>query len=363
MQFVLSPVQLATICAIVNGFVFSFLLLEKKENRKANRFLSLMIFCMCLTFTPYMLDPNIWHTYRWLAWMPFSLTYWIGPAFYFYIRTLTSVFKLRKKDLWHFSPVVLNYIHSIYHSLTGESNPWIWFHYFSEYLESMAIVSIVIYLIISYRMINTYQTSLLQNVSNIEGINLTWIRKMILIIAGSFLIILLFLIVSTGMSGKYRLNQWDEARSFTLLLYSSILYWLSISGYRQAQTYRLPDLEAMTFDSGEPSELIHSIRTAIETEKLYRNPELSLMDLSKAARLSERAISTAINQELGKNFYQFINEYRVEELKRLLKDPTLNHLKIISLAMDAGFNSKASLNRVFKAFTGMSPKAWQEANS
>jgi len=367
MQFEISPIQLVTICAVINGFVFAFLLFEKKENRKANRFLSLMIFCMCLTFTPYMLDTSIWHTHRWLAWLPFSLSYWIGPAFYFYIKTLTNAgFEFKTKDLWHFSPIILNYIHSIYHGLTGERNPWIWFHYFSEYLESMAIVSIVIYMMISYRKIVTYQRSLLDNVSNTEEIDLRWIRRLIIVVVFSFVLILVFLTISSGISGKYNLDKWDGSRSMILLIYAGILYWISISGFKQTQTLRISTsnvLPPSSEDSSQNSEVIQRLKDVIETQKLYTNSELGLMDLSKTVEISPRAISDAINQELGKNYYQFINEYRVQEMKEKLKDSSLTHLKIFSLAVDSGFNSKASFNRVFKTYTGYTPKEFRSQNS
>lgn len=366
MQFEISPIQLVTICAVVNGFIFAFLLFEKKENRRANRFLSLMIFCMCLTFTPYMLDTSIWHTHRWLVWLPFSLSYWIGPAFFFYIKTLTSAsFEFKAKDLWHFSPIILNYIHSIYHGLTGERNPWIWFHYLSEYLESMAIVSIVIYMMISYRRIVDYQRSLLDNVSNTDKIDLRWIRRLIIVIVFSFVLILVFLAISSGMSGKYNLDKWDDSKSVVLLLYAAILYWLSISGFRQSQTLKIStvDMSIPPEDTEEISGVIRKLTEAIETQKLYTNSDLGLTDLSKTVGISQRTISDAINQELGKNYYQFINEYRVEEMKEKLRDPALAHLKIFSLALDSGFNSKASFNRVFKTYTGHTPKEFKSQDS
>jgi len=101
----------------------------------------------------------------------------------------------------------------------------------------------------------------------------------------------------------------------------------------------------------------------METHKSYRDPRLSLSDLSKAVDISERTISNAINQELGKNFFRLINEYRVEEMKERLKDPNNDHLKILSLAFEAGFNSKASFNRVFKSYTGLTPKEYKTENS
>lgn len=364
MYFEISPIQLITICSVINGFVFAVLLFEKKENRQANRFLSLTILSMCLTFTPFILDVSIWNAYQWLAWLPFSLSYWIGPAFYFYIKSLTEApDSFRKKDLWHFSPIILNYLHSIYHASVGKTNPWPWFHHVAEFLESAAILSVMIYMIFSFSLVKSYQRSLLNNVSNTEMIDLRWVNRFIFVIAGLCVLIMVFLTTSMIAGGRYTLQEWDDPRAFALLIYAGVLYWLSISGFKQAQTQRIIYLgEANEQEQGNHSEVIQKLSSAIESNKLYRNPELSLSDLSRSVDISERVISNAINQELGKNFFQFINEYRIEEVKERLKDPNNDHLKILSLAFDAGFNSKATFNRVFKSYTGQTPKDYKSKN-
>ncbi len=365
MYFEISPIQLITVCSVINGFIFAFLLFEKTENRQANRFLSLTIFSMCLTFTPFILDISIWNTYQWLSWLPFSLSYWIGPAFYFYIKTLTEGSDaFRKKDLWHFSPLILNYFHSIYHAF-NYNNPWPLIHDIAELFESVAILSVIIYLIFSYRLVKSYQRSLLNNISYTERIDLRWVNQFILITTGSFILILIFVILGMVVGGKFAPLEWTEPRAFILLIYSGVLYWLSISGFKQTQTRQVFNIkeEPTEQDNDKLSEVIQKLSLIIESHKLYRNPELSLSDLSESADISERVISNAINKELGKNFFRFINEYRVEEMKERLKDPNNDHLKILSLAFDAGFNSKASFNRVFKSYTGQTPKEYKSENS
>lgn len=211
-------------------------------------------------------------------------------------------------------------------------------------------------------MVKAYQRSLLNEVSNTESIDLRWVTQFIYVIAASCILILAFLIASLLAGGKYTLQNWDDPRAFALLVYAGILYWISISGFKQAQTHRMPKSEEPQEEEvPEYSEVIQKLNAAIEDQHLYRNPQLSLADLSKFVNISERAISNAINQELGKNFFQFVNEYRVEEVKARLKDPKQEHFKILSLAFDAGFNSKASFNRVFKAYTGQTPQAYKSA--
>lgn len=366
MQLNISIIQLITICAVANGFIFGFLLLEKKENRFANRFLFLSLICICLTFTPYMLDPSIWNTYRWLAWMPFSLSYWIGPSFYFYVRTLTnSSFRFTKKHLWHFSPIVLNYVHSIYHAIfPGSRTPWHWFHFVAELFESAAILSILIYMILSFKEVKKYQKQLLNNVSTITEIDLQWVKKTIIVIVVSFISILIFLCISSGISGKELFHQWNQYRSAVLLLYSCMLYWLSIRGYQQAQTIKIskPSDSDINLLDKESVKIIDQLHNAMVNEKLFRNPELNLAGLSKSISVSERTISEVLNGNLNKNFYQFVNEYRVKDVQEKLKDSKNSNLKILSLAFDAGFNSKATFNRLFKAYTGQTPKEFKFQN-
>ncbi|MEM9647433.1 MAG: helix-turn-helix domain-containing protein [Bacteroidota bacterium] len=366
MQLQLSVVQLVTICAIANGFVFGFLVLRKKENRFANWFLALTIISMSLTFTPYMLDPSIWQEERWLAWLPFSLSYWIGPAFYFYVKSLTQPnWRFTKRQLWHFAPILLNYIHSLYHGIfSGNHHPYYWFHATAELFQSAAIISVLIYMFISLRIVNRYQRLLMDNVSNTSKIDLQWLKQIIRVIIISFVFILVFLVISSGLSGMVFFEQWDRYRNVVLMLYACVLYWISIHGFLQAQMLQLvcsekenPDLSAIEF-----KDVLEKLHRTIRTQKLFKNPDLSLSDLSREVGISERTISEAINRGLGKNFFQFINEYRVKEVQEILINPACSHLKIISLAFDSGFNSKATFNRIFKSYTGLTPKEYKSKN-
>ncbi len=362
----ISIVQLITICAVSNGFVFSLLLLQKRENRFANRFLSLMIVCLCLSFTPYMIDPSVWHTQRWLAWLPFSLSYWIGPSFYFYIRTITSPSRgFKSTAIWHFSPIVLNYIHSGYHGIVGNRNPWPWFHHIAEIFESVAIISILIYMAVCFQIIRGYQRKLHDNLSNTEKLDLQWAKQMIFVIVIAFIIILIFLFVSTGISGMYLFDQWNEYRFTVLLIYACVLYWLSIYGYQQAQTFKIvvPSKNANPLPEKESEKVVARLCAIMDEKKIYRNPELNLNSLSRATNISERTLSESINNVLHKNFYQFVNEYRVKEIQEKLKDHKNSNLKILSMALDSGFNSKATFNRIFKEYTGLTPKQFKAQNT
>ena len=294
----------------------------------------------------------------------FQFSYWIGPSLYFYVRALTRPdLPFQFRDSWHFSLIFLNYLHSFYHLFVGNSDPYPWLHVGMELLESAAILSILIYMISCYKMISRYQASLLNCSSNPDRIDLRWIQQVIKILGISFLFILLFLIVSSAFLGKETLHEWEDHQSVILLLYAVVLYWFTIHGYRQAQTIAIPAYSSMLQTEDASSRIIGILKNAMVNDQLYRKPDLSLSDLSKSVGLSERALSKAINQGLQKNYFQFVNEYRVEEIKARLLDPEFAHLKIYSIALEAGFNSKASFNRVFKSYTGYTPRQYQTKKS
>jgi len=108
-----------------------------------------------------------------------------------------------------------------------------------------------------------------------------------------------------------------------------------------------------------PPEWKEKLEIAMLQEKLYRNPELTLSELAAHLGTNPSFLSKIINRIFEKNFNDFVNQYRVMEVKAQLSNPEFAHLTIMSLAYDAGFNSKATFNRAFKKFTGDSPKTYQ----
>jgi AraC-like DNA-binding protein len=90
-------------------------------------------------------------------------------------------------------------------------------------------------------------------------------------------------------------------------------------------------------------------------EQPWLEPELTLAELAQRLRLHPAQLSKIINLGCGQNFNDFVNRYRVEEAQRKLADPRFAHYSLVGVALESGFNSKSTFNRVFKKLTGQVP--------
>ena len=100
----------------------------------------------------------------------------------------------------------------------------------------------------------------------------------------------------------------------------------------------------------------------MDTEKPFLNPALTLRLLGSYVAIHPNQLSWLLNEHVGKNFNEFVNQKRIEHFKKLAVDPSNAHISLIGLAYESGFNSKTVFNTTFKKEVGMTPKAYQKAN-
>ncbi|QZT37252.1 helix-turn-helix domain-containing protein [Halosquirtibacter xylanolyticus] len=115
--------------------------------------------------------------------------------------------------------------------------------------------------------------------------------------------------------------------------------------------------------SPEEEELIVHLKKCMTDKELYLDVKLTLSDLAKEINVTPNQLSHLLNEVVGRAFYDFVNDYRIEEVKKRLVDPIYHHHTIISIAWDCGFNSKSAFNRIFKTNTGMTPSAFRRKYS
>ena len=99
----------------------------------------------------------------------------------------------------------------------------------------------------------------------------------------------------------------------------------------------------------------------METAKPFLNPSLSIRNLAEEIKMNPRELSILINQQLKQHFFDFVNEYRINEAMKILKDPTKNELTVLEILYEVGCNSKSSFNTAFKKHTGVTPTEFRKS--
>lgn len=135
----------------------------------------------------------------------------------------------------------------------------------------------------------------------------------------------------------------------------------SVAGCTQPEPETKSDAELPGVPaSAEDRDILGRIESMMLTQKLYRDENLNLTRLARRAGIPARRISGAINRLTAKNVSQYVNDHRIAEACRLLKDT--GHA-VTAVMFESGFQTKSNFNREFRRVTGLSPVAWREKNA
>ena len=233
-------------------------------------------------------------------------------------------------------------------------------------VEALAIPAYVIW---AWWHLKKHQQTVIHTFSYTEGVDLKWAR-VLTYGTGAFW---LGIVVSEALSTGVKFNTDEEALRTGYALATFFLFYLGYFGLRQGhlstpsltQTApQFPSSEAplaaakysksrLKAEDGEA--LAETVRTYLKTEKPYLQSRLSIQDLAEALSLSSHALSQVINEHLNSSFYDLINQHRVDEFKARLTASQYKNYTLIAIALDSGFNSKSSFNRIFKKMEGCTP--------
>lgn len=111
-------------------------------------------------------------------------------------------------------------------------------------------------------------------------------------------------------------------------------------------------------DIGFQREIINKMKIIIEEEKLFLSPNLKIKNFAKRLHIPEKELSIIINENIGKNFSTFINEFRIKEACNLLSN---KEIKISEISLLVGFFSRAAFDNTFKKFTGLTPSEYRRS--
>jgi AraC-like DNA-binding protein len=202
-----------------------------------------------------------------------------------------------------------------------------------------------------------------QEVSNTEDVNISWVRfftGVFLMINLSFLFSLFAVIHLDIMNFVWKSVGVILSLSIFALGYKGILQKEILFPEWGVQRESAGPSATVEPESKPDKALIEKLQHYMRDEKPFLDPELSLTTLAKALGLNRNQLSQLINAGIGENFYDFINKYRVEEVKRLMTDPQKHNYNLLGMALEAGFKSKSTFNLIFKRFTGLTPTEYKK---
>lgn len=301
----------------------------------------------------------------------FGFAYFLeGPVLYWHTRSMIyNDFSFRPPDLLHMLPAVAAqvYLYFVYHRYPAsiQDDLVLDFQIFSStggyhniFVTAQKSI-LVVYGVVCLFQLARYRTLLKDSYSYIEKIDFVWLHLLI----GGFLLGWTWSLV-THVFGLYRPGDISDIMGIVgnygtfvlinVLIFYTLVYSGVFEGISQDTKRGYPEEQ----DPIDPDH-VDRIRAAMETERLFLNPRLTVEEFAGHVKLPPRQVSSVINRCLGRNFLEFVNSYRVEEAKRILAEPANSDEAVLDIASKSGFNSKATFNRFFKKFVGITPTEYR----
>ena len=380
-------IQLAAIVGALQGLVLTAVLAAQRINRTANRLLATFMAAMTINLAagPYY-TAGLIRVYPHFFAVSYQTVWIFGPLVYLYARAASDrSWRFTPKTLAHFVPVTITTIAAMpFYVMSGAGKIATWEQWSVKgvggalaYLDPFKYALGIAYSAATVSYLVRHRRDVEQSYSNIERVNLRWLRWLSAATGAIWLLVtgLKIAHVSTAMR--------DGHVAIALAL---LVYGIGYMGLRQPEVFRyargdlpaekrevesapaaarpetaMPRYERSGLSGAEASRLRESLFGMMEKDQPWKESELTLADL--AARLSStpHKLSEVLNSQIGQTFYDFVNAYRVREVQRRITSGDARSLKMLALAMDAGFASKTAFNEAFKKHTKQTPSAFRQA--
>ncbi|MFZ1291181.1 MAG: helix-turn-helix domain-containing protein [Melioribacteraceae bacterium] len=355
---------------VAQAFFLFFVLWKKKENSFANKFLAMtmLVFAVDL-FGGVLFLSSYLKYFPWFLGLNNSLPYLYGPLIYLYIIFLIHKQEsFETKNFFHFIPFFIVQLYGIF------------FFYFegAEYQLSMidfskdppwhiVLVGSLIpfvgffYMVLTVIVTINYNKQIKNKFSYVEKIDFSWLIYMVLGTVSIWLIV--FLSYFLGMI----YGQGFQANLLIYITISIFLYTLAFKSYKQPEIAKVENEEMGSYKKSglsdeKAEEHLKLLLQTMKVDKPYLDPKLSLNQLAEKVGISTHNLSEIINTKIEQNFYDFINSYRVEEVKRLITEDKDGKYNLLAHGFEAGFTSKSAYYSAFKKFTNKTPAQFRNEN-
>jgi AraC-like DNA-binding protein len=384
----LNWVELAAIAGALQGVFLTGTLLAQRSNRTANRLLATLMtaFTIYLAWGPYY-TAGIIRVFPHLFGISY-LTPWVfGPLVYLYARAASDrSWRFTRRELVHFVPLAIAVaVMAPLYAMSGPDKIALWDAMGQgrpdpgmQTIDPLKYVVGIAYSAATVMYLRRHRRDVEHSYSNIAHVNLRWLLWLSAATGGIWLL-------ATGLRiSQVSITIRDGNITFAMAL---LMYGIGYMGLRQAEIFRYvaaespdekegsataasgpdkppsppsPQYEHSGLREQEATRLRTSLITVMDREQPWRESELTLPDLAARVNSTPHKVSEVLNAQMGQTFYDFVSAYRVREVQRRIIAGEARSLKMLALAMDAGFSSKSTFNEAFKKHTRQTPSRFRQ---
>lgn len=367
----------------VQGLLLTFFLLSKKENFLANRIFALTIFAYSIDilYAFYFLK-KIYLIYPQLIGFSVFLPFIYSPSVFLYAVYVSRKYhSFKKTDFLHFLPCAIIFIfgfHFLFLINPSEKlnilNPNIAKSFIVVFIRTLIPFYGIAYTILTLVEVKKYHRKLKDQFSNIGKLRLNWLIYLLVGIICTWILEFIQIVLIEGFHSPEAIIY-----NYIYIFISIFMYAVSFKSLSQPEIFIDNDLNIDSLNKEPEAEekpavykksglsdekaksYLNNLLELMNGKKPFLQPSLTLNELAEQLNISTHNLSETLNTQLNQSFYDFVNSYRVDEVKRLMQEDVNAAYSILSIALDAGFNSKSSFNNVFKKQTGMTPSEYRES--
>jgi len=353
-------------------FFTFFLFYVKSENKTSNILLAFFLIVrtidvLPLTFDAIKLTPTLD-----ILRMDIGAFFQAPLLFLFTLSIIYSDFKLSVKHFSLLVPFIISTITLLPNFyLASKSEQLLFYHNYTHTFEgkfsyTLAHLQNLFYIIFTFFLLARYKKLLFENYSKSTGTNYKWLLQMN--------IICLILFIVALAKNLYRFGNHfgfiSILRFSTSLVMLGFTCWLILKALNAPKLFRgissdlrsasILKIEKINSESDHWNSQKMKLKEFMLEKEPYLDSDLTIKNLASQMQMEERDLSILINTQLNFNFYEFINNYRVNKAKKILEDRSQSKLTILEILYLVGYNSKSSFNTAFKKATGVTPTAYRK---
>ncbi|MBN2080322.1 MAG: helix-turn-helix transcriptional regulator [Spirochaetes bacterium] len=365
----------ATICiaGALQALLLSLVLIIKRNNRRANRFLSLFTIFMALdALELYLASRGNIVSARPYQFSILPYSYIFGPSIFLYVALLTArINAVSKKHLLLYAPFLLALGVNIFLFAAFETPrlPQSVLHA-NMVINGGGLIFEAFFYVLSFYIIHNYIERLKEYFSAIDRMKLSLFRMGLLVL----ILVVIAFFVSLAWDGHVR-RDYKLPDVIAILISMGLGFVIAFIAMIQPEIFNrvrlmekavpdegggaAPRYEKLRLPASDEEGYVKKLKRVMDEKNPHLREDLTLQDLADELSISTHHLSMVLNIHFKQNFYTFVNGYRVDEAKRKLADPDYRDHTILSIAFGSGFNSKTTFNHMFKKFTGKTPREYR----